>query len=77
MTVVNKCMFFQQFYSSDLTLHVHMNTTSFTLIRIHAAPQGSISIPDTGVTFITFLTHEVFSISDIFLSLTFLGDNCL
>ena len=47
------------------------------LLIILAEPQGTISIPDTGVTSITFLTHEVFSISDIFESLTFLGGHCM
>ena len=42
-----------------------------------AGPQGTLSIPDTTVTSITFLTHEVFSISDIFESFTLLGGQCL
>ena len=54
-----------------------MKTPSLTLLRILAAPQGTLSIQDTVVTYITFLTHEIFSISDIFESLTFIGWNCL
>ena len=60
-----------------MTEHVHMYTTSLTLLRIMATPQGSLSIPDTGVTLKSFLTHEVFSISDIFVSFTLLGGNCM
>ena len=77
MTVINKCIFFQQLYSSYLTLHVHINTPSLNILRIKATPKGSISIPDTIVTFLTFLTHELFSISDMFVSFTFLGGHCL
>ena len=72
MTVIKNACFVQNLYSSDWKLHVHMKNTSLTLLIIQAAPQGSISIPDTGVTSITFLTHVVFYISDIFVSFTFL-----
>ena len=54
-----------------------MNTPSLNILRIKAATQGSLSIPNNGVTFITFLTHGVFYISDIFVSFTFLGGHCL
>ena len=54
-----------------------MYTLSLTFLRIKAAPQGSISITNNGVTFITFLTHEVFSILNIFVSFTLLGGHCL
>ena len=54
-----------------------MNTASLTIIRIQATPHGSLSFPDTGFIFITFLTHELIYISDIFLSFTLLGGNCL
>ena len=64
-------------YSSYFTLHVHMNTLSLTTLRIQAAPQGYLSITDTGFTLITFLTHEVFSISEICVSFTILGGHCL
>ena len=54
-----------------------MDTPSLTFLVIQASPQDYLSIPNTGVTFITFLTHEVFSISDIFLSFTLLCGHCL
>ena len=54
-----------------------MNTPSLTILRIQAAPQDYLSIPDTGVIFISFLTHEVLYISDIFVSFNFLGGHCL
>ena len=76
LSYTNSC-FVQQLYSSDLTLHAHMNTPSLNILRIQAAPQGYLSIPDTGVTFITFLTHQVFSISGIFVSFTFIWGHYL
>ena len=54
-----------------------MYTTSLTFLRIKADPQGYLCIPDTVVTLINFLTHEVFSISDIFVSFTLLGRHCM
>ena len=54
-----------------------MYTLSLNLLRIMAAPQSSLSIPDTGFNLITFLTHEVFSISEMFVSFTILGGHCL
>ena len=60
-----------------MTEYVHMYTPSLTLLKILAATQGALSILDTGVTLITLLTHEVFSISDIFVSFTLIGGHCL
>ena len=77
VTFINKYMFFQHSYSSDLSLHINMYTPLLNFLIIKAVPQGSIYISDTGVTLITFLTHEVFSITDIFISFTLLGGNCL
>ena len=54
-----------------------MYTPSLTLIIIMDATQGYLSILDTGVTFITLLRNEVFSISEIFLSFTLLGGHYL
>ena len=76
VTVKNACFVFH-LYSSDLTEHLHMQTPSLNLLRTLAETQGYIYIPDTGITFITLLTHEVFSISDIFVSFTLLGGHCL
>ena len=77
MNVIKNTCFVQKLYSSDLTLYVHMNTPSLTILRIQATPQGSLSISNTGATLITFLTHQVFSISNILVSFTLLGGNCL
>ena len=71
VTVKTKSCFVSHLCSSDETKHVHMYTRQLILLRILAAPQGSLSFPDTGVTLITYLTHEVFSISETKLSLDF------
>ena len=60
-----------------MTLHTHMYTPSFTVFRILAAPHFNFPLPDTGVTFITFLTHAESSISDICEFFTLLGGHCL
>ena len=54
-----------------------MYTPSLNILGILDAPQGSLYILGTGVTFITLLTHEVFYISVIFVSFTLLGGHCL
>ena len=76
ITVINKFMICTAvvFIRFDITC---MKTSSFTVLIILAVPQGTISITYTIVTSITFLTHEIFSISDIFVSFTFLGGHCL
>ena len=48
-----------------MTEHVNMYTPALKLLRILTAPQDYISILVTGFTFITLLTHEIFSISVI------------
>ena len=77
LTLINKYMLPQHLFSSDLTLHVHMYIPKLNFLRIQAAPQVYLSIPDTVVTLIIFLTHEVFSISYFFVSFTLLGGHCL
>ena len=77
MAVIKNAWFFQHLYSTYCKLHAHMFTPSFTVLRIMAASQATRSIPDTGVTFITFFTHEEFSISDICEFFTLLGGHCL
>ena len=57
----NAC-FVLNFYSSDMTEHVHMYNQYFTLLRILATTQCSLSIPDTGFTLITFIKYEVFTL---------------
>ena len=54
-----------------------MYTPLLTLLRILAALQYSLVILDTGVAFITLLTHEVFFISVTFVSITLTGGHCL
>ena len=76
MSKTNAC-FVLHLYSSNMTEHVHMYTPSSSLLKILDAYQGYISIPDTGVTFITLLTHEVFSISLIFVSFNLIVGKCL
>ena len=54
-----------------------MYSPKWTPLRILAVPQGYLCIPVTGVTLITLLTDEVFSISENFISFTLLVGHCL
>ena len=54
-----------------------MYTPLFTVLVILAAPQGTSSIPNTGVIFITFITYAESSISDICELFTLLGGHYL
>ena len=76
-TFIKNSCFVLHLYSSDLTDHVHMYAPSLNILRILAESQGSLSVLDTGVTFITLLTHEVFSISEFFVYFTLPEGHCL
>ena len=77
LTFINKCMFLLQLYSSDLTKHEHMYTSPLTLFMMLLVPHRFLSMLNTGVTLITVLTHNKFSISLMFVSFTLIGGHLL
>ena len=77
MTVINKCMLCQQvIFNIMKIIYTYVYSISHCSQNT-GCTQATYSIPDTGVIFITFLTHAQSSISYICEFFTVLGGHCL